>query len=237
MSGPLTITETSRLRPTQRIKRRCAEYRLQFHICFKIIPPVLLNLVSLLRTAPPLSLMLIRAEARATGCLLLVIRVNVRCKKSKWTGPNVGKYDRRGLMLPRMAIFIFHHEHLSADSAMLRKNAWLLGTFLLSPCSRKCLQDDLYSTPNSKDGTRHHTAIARKKEICPYLANIWIIFAAASQFTIYMVCFTRRIIIQRPEFSQLSLKFPEKRGVVAILCSEQGVTIHQWELSTAPCDQ
>ena len=61
----------------------------------------------------------------------------------------------------------------------------------------------------------------------PYLAKIWTFSASASQFTIYMVCFARRIIIQRLEFSQLSPKFPEKRGVVAILCSELSVTADQ----------
>ena len=71
----------------------------------------------------------------------------------------------------------------------------------------------------------------------PYLAKIWTFSVSASQFTIYMVCFARRIIIQRLEFSQLSPKFPEKRGVVAILCSELSVTADQWELAIEACDQ
>ena len=73
--------------------------------------------------------------------------------------------------------------------------------------------------------------------MCPYLAKIWTLSVCASQFTIYTVCFTRGIIIQRLEFSQLSPKFPEKRGVVAILCSELSVTGDQWEVTIQPYGQ
>ena len=73
--------------------------------------------------------------------------------------------------------------------------------------------------------------------MCPNLAKIWTLLLGASQFTIYMGCFTRGIIIQRLEFSQLSPKFPEKRGVVAILCSELSVTRDQWEVTIQPYGQ
>ena len=125
------------------------------------------------------------------------------------------KYEKRGLMPSTIAIFILHHEQ-SPVGKVSHFNTLL---------KRKCLQNS-YSTLKSKAKarTRHDQTELQEKEICPYLAKIWTLPLGASQFTIYMVCFTRRIIIQRLEFSQLSPKFPGKRGVVAILCSKLGMT-------------
>ena len=83
----------------------------------------------------------------------------------------------------------------------------------------------------AKSKSRHDKTELQEKEMCPNLAKIWTLPLGASQFTIYMGCFTRGIIIQRLEFSQLSPKFPGKRGVVAILCSKLGMAGNQWELT------
>ena len=168
------------------------------------------------------SLILISAEAR--GSLLSWVMCNLD----------------RDLNEPFLVSEIWKERIDAVNYCYLYSPSWTIAwlqSFLFESLTEEnagkiCIQ---HLTP--KTWTSHDKTDLQERKMCPYLAKIWTLSVCASQFTIYTVCFTRGIIIQRLEFSQLSPKFPEKRGVVAILCSELSVTGDQWEVTIQPYGQ